>query len=63
MVTEDSGVVMPALMLLAGATPALLLALAADGSGGDSPSTGAPVRAPSSPAPTRDLVGAVAERD
>ena len=63
MATEDSGVVMPALMLLSGATPALLLALAGDGSRGDSPAAGAPVRAPSSPAPTRDLVGAVASRD
>ena len=61
--TEDSGIVMPALMLLAGATPVLLLALASGGPEDDLPGAFAPVSAPRSPAPQRDLVGATAERD
>lgn len=40
LVTEDSGIVMPALMLLAGATPVLLLALANDETDGGSPAAG-----------------------
>jgi len=61
--TEDSGIVMPALMLLAGATPVLLIALSGEGPGDGSPGTAVPLSAPRAPAPRRELVGAAAERD